>query len=218
MKKILLFFAHIISWIYQKTNVIISFYEKNLFAYHANDAVFLKSDTLSGPWKISLGKNSHIFGNSKILISSFGEEGKLIVKENVCIAQGLTVITGNHKRTVGKLIKDNMLQHITDINSDIIVDNDVWIGANVSLLPGIHIGRGANIGTGAVVRISVPPYAIVLGNPAKIVGFCFSPEEVIEHEKILYPENDRIPLAELEANYQKFFLKRLKEIKEFTKI
>ena len=97
-----------------------------------------------------------------------------------------------------------------------MVDEDVWIGANVSLLAGVHIGRGANIGTGAVIRHDVPPYAIVVGNPAKIVGFSFTPEEIIEHEKSLYSEEDRLPLEILEKNYSKYFLTRLKEIKEFN--
>ena len=74
------------------------------------------------------------------------------------------------------------------------------------------------VGSGSVVRSSIPPYAIVIGNPAKIVGFSKTPEEIIEHEKALYPEEERLPLELLEKNYNKYFLKRLKEIKEFTRL
>ena len=90
------------------------------------------------------------------------------------------------------------------------------MGARVSLLSGVHIGRGAEIGTGAVVRGSIPPYAVVIGNPAKVVGFRFTPEEIIEHEKILYPESERLPLELLEKNYKKYFLDHIKEIKAYT--
>ena len=51
----------------------------------------------------------------------------------------------------------------------LIVDDNVWIGARVIVLPGVHIGHDAVIGAGAVVTKDVPPYAIVAGNPAKIL-------------------------------------------------
>ena len=94
---------------------------------------------------------------------------------------------------------------------------DVWIGSHVTLLKGSHIGRGAIIGSGAVVRTTIPPYAIVVGNPAKIVGFKFNPNEIIEHEAKLYPEDERIPKATIELNYEKYFLSRIKEINKYIK-
>lgn len=56
---------------------------------------------------------------------------------------------------------------------------DVWIGANVSVLSGYSVGTGACVGAGAVVTEDVPPYAIVVGNPARIVRYRFS-EKIIE--------------------------------------
>ena len=55
-----------------------------------------------------------------------------------------------------------------------IVKEGASIGANATLLPGITIGRGAMVGAGAVVVESVPPYAVVAGNPARIVSYCDS--------------------------------------------
>lgn len=74
------------------------------------------------------------------------------------------------------------------------------------------------IGSGSVVRNSTPPYAIVMGNSAKIVGFRFTPEEIIEHEKALYSEEKRIPVEMLEKNYNKYFLKRTCEIMQFMRM
>ena len=54
---------------------------------------------------------------------------------------------------------------------DIIIGNDVWIGGHVILLPGVHIGDGAVIGAGAVVAKSIPPYAVAVGNPARVVKY-----------------------------------------------
>lgn len=53
----------------------------------------------------------------------------------------------------------------------VIIDDDVWIGARVILLPGIHIGTGAVIGAGAVVTKDVQNYAIVGGNPARLIKY-----------------------------------------------
>ena len=60
------------------------------------------------------------------------------------------------------------------------IGNDVWIGANALILPHVRtIGNGAVIAAGAVVNKDVPPYAVVVGNPARVVRFRF-PKEVIE--------------------------------------
>lgn len=137
-------------------------------------------------------------------------------------AEELMVITGNHMSVVGLSLKQvtdevkNELDTQNEYDKDVLVDEDVWIGARVTILSGAHIGRGAEIGTCAVVRGKVPPYAVVIGNPAKVVGFRFTPEEIIEHEKVLYPEEERLPLELLEKNYKKYFLDHIKEIKAYT--
>lgn len=59
-----------------------------------------------------------------------------------------------------------------------VIGNDVWIGSNVIIPGGIHIGTGAILAAGAVVVKDVPPYAIVGGNPAKIIRFRFSEEQI----------------------------------------
>lgn len=56
----------------------------------------------------------------------------------------------------------------------IVIENDVWIGANVTLLEGIRIGNGAIVGAGAVVSKDVPEYSIVVGNPARIIRYRFN--------------------------------------------
>ena len=93
-----------------------------------------------------------------------------------------------NQRIIGIPLKMITSDHKYDIDKDIVVEDDVWIGANVTLLPGTIIGRGATVGAGSVVRTKIPPYAIVAGNPAKVVGFAFSHEQVVEHEKKIYPE------------------------------
>ena len=144
--------------------------------------------------------------------------GRFIMKKNSSSAVGLTVVTGNHGRTIGQWFNISASQHSEDIEKDVVVEEDVWLGANVTLLSGVKVGRGATVGAGAVVRTNVPPYSIVTGNPAKVVGFSLKPEEVIEHEKVLYPEEERLPLDKLEKNYKKYFLNRLMDIRNFTSL
>ncbi|WP_175545407.1 DapH/DapD/GlmU-related protein [Fibrobacter sp. UWB12] len=178
--------------------------------------VEVRSYNICKPGNLFLYDNTNIFSGFTFV----SEDGHFIMKSGSGSAQGLTVVTDNHARETGKLLKDPELFYGRKgtVARDVIVEEDVWIGANVTLLPGAKIGRGCNIGAGSVIRSSVPPYAIVLGNPAKVVGFVFTPEEVLEHEKKLYKEEDRLSKELLEKNYNKFFVNRMKEIKDWTKL
>ena len=149
---------------------------------------------------IHIGNDTVIYGHFKFI----SVKGNFYVGDHTMSAQGLTVVTDNHVRNVGTLIKD-----VSDIErntrfKDVIVEDDVWIGSNVTLLPGVTIGRGAFVGAGSVIRSSVPPYSVVVGNPQTIIGFNLSPSEIIEHEKLLYPENKRLSLNLLEENFSKY--------------
>ena len=62
------------------------------------------------------------------------------------------------------------------VKGDTIVGNDVWIGQNAVILPGVHIGDGAIIGCSSVVGSDVPPYTIVAGNPAREIRRRFDDE------------------------------------------
>lgn len=62
------------------------------------------------------------------------------------------------------------------LRGDTVVGNDVWIGQNVTVLPGVHIGDGAIIGLNSTVGSDVPPYTVVAGNPAKIIRKRFDDE------------------------------------------
>lgn len=154
--------------------------------------------------------------NSGLKLISGG--GRLIMKRFANAADDFTVITGNHGRACGEWFYITASKHCKDIEKDVIVEEDVWIGANVTLLSGVKVGRGATVGAGSVVSCNIPPYSIVTGNPAKVVGFSFKPEDIIEHEKILYPEEERLTLDKLEKNYKKYFTNRLSDIQSYIKL
>ena len=60
-----------------------------------------------------------------------------------------------------------------------VIDHDVWLGANVVVKQGVHIATGAVVGAGSVVTKDIPPYAIAVGSPAKVIRYRFE-ESVIE--------------------------------------
>lgn len=187
---------------------------KNFGYIHPTAFVRLPS-IIKGVENVFLYEKTQILSNSVILTTN----AKFIMKKNSGAAEGLTVVTGDHFSKVGKFFID-----ITDaekpegLDKDIIVEEDVWIATNVTLLMGAHIGRGAILGSGCVIRSKIPPYAIVIGNPAKIVGFKFTPNEITKHEESLYPLDERIPLQTLEKNYRKYFLDRIKDIKTIMRV
>lgn len=181
--------------------------------YLAPTAQIMHPHYYNAPHKIFLYDNTCIDEGANFIISPHSEEGKFIMKQHSEAAVGLTVITNSHIRELGVWFGETERKLTMDKNKDVIVEEDVFIGANVTLLPGVKVGRGANVGAGSVCTRSVPPYAVVMGNPAKVVGFVFSPEEIAEHEVALYPESERIPISTLEKNYQMYYTRRLDEIK-----
>ena len=71
------------------------------------------------------------------------------------------------------------LASVTDgLRGDTVVGNDVWIGREATVMPGITIGDGAIVGAKAVVAAPVPPYAVVAGNPARIVRYRFCDDTI----------------------------------------
>lgn len=160
-----------------------------------------------------LGKNSIIKNNSSLIkqniivddwvviqdhLNFISNKGKLIVGKYSVISSGCTIVPGAHKLTVGVPFYLATTNHINDDEGDIIIDEDCWVGTGCILLPKVHIGRGAVIGAGSVVTKDVPPYAVVVGAPARIVATKFSLEQVFNHEKVLYPKNQRMKQADLE--------------------
>jgi acetyltransferase-like isoleucine patch superfamily enzyme len=93
--------------------------------------------------------------------------------------------------------------HLIDkYNPSIVIENDVWIGTNAIILPGVRIQNGAIIGAGAVVTKEVPPYAIVGGVPAKIIRYRFEPHIIEALLEIQWWNWDD---EKIKANFDLFF-------------
>ena len=132
-------------------------------------------------------------------------KGKLIVKKYAAIGAGCIIIPGDHVPTVGVPQYLAGKLHINDVDGEIVVGEDAWVGAGTILLSHCRIGRGAVVAAGAVVSKPVPPYAVVAGVPAKVIATRFSIEQIIEHESILYPPEERMSKEELEKLFDDNF-------------
>lgn len=91
---------------------------------------------------------------------------------------------------------DGLATHAKSNKHQIVIGNDVWIGCDVIILGGVRIGNGAVIGAGAVVAKDVPPFAVVAGNPAKIIRYRFDEYTCKQLQKIKYWNWDRDKLQE----------------------
>lgn len=94
-------------------------------------------------------------------------------------------------------------------NTPIIIGNDVWIGANVVILPGVQIGDGAVIAAGAVVTHDVESYAVVGGVPARIIRYRYEKEQISKFLKIKWWDWE---IEKIENNLELFY-----EVDEFLK-
>ncbi|MEV6768982.1 CatB-related O-acetyltransferase [Nocardia sp. NPDC051030] len=124
------------------------------------------------------------------VLYAFGPE-KLIIGKYCAIATGTKFIMAgaNHATQgvstfpftiFGGTWAEETMDIITSIPSkgDTVVGNDVWFGYNTLIMPGVHIGDGAIIATGAVVTSDIPPYTIVGGNPAQPVKQRYPDEDI----------------------------------------
>lgn len=164
---------------------------------------------LEPPLSITNPANLYLYGDNGLRDARIlNQNAKFIMKEHSGAATGLTVVTGNHA-----LIKGRFYRQIAEkekpegLDKDVLVEEDVWIGCNVTLLSGVTIGRGSVIAAGAVVTKSCPPYSIIGGVPAKVIKIRMSIDEILEHEFNLYPKNKRYKadqLAEIYACYRNY--------------
>ncbi|MQR99657.1 CatB-related O-acetyltransferase [Gluconobacter aidae] len=130
-------------------------------------------------WGWNIGP--HTYGAPTVLEV---EEAGLTIGDYCSIGPGVTIILGNHRADLVSTYPFRTLSHFwpsaaegeNDHSSkgDVIIGNDVWIGAHATIMSGVTIGDGAVIAAQALVTKSVPPYAIVGGNPAKVIRYRFS--------------------------------------------
>ncbi len=171
--------------------------KRSRFGYLADTAKLIPPLKIDGP------ENVYMYENTKIENSTISASlSKFIMKKGSAAAEGLSVHTGNHMQLIGKFYRtitnEDKLNSGKVFDKDVVVEEDVWIGCNVTLLSGAHLGRSSVIAAGAVVNSDIPPYCIAGGVPAKPIKFKWTIDQILEHESLLYPEEERFSKEELE--------------------
>ena len=183
-----------------------SFYKSQKYPHAHPSARIHSSVQVLNNENLILGERVSIGPDSVIM----NPNAKFIMKKWSFTARELLVIDGNHMSIVGVPLidvrdedKDRLgVKH--EFNKDIIVEEDVWIGARVTLCAGSHINRGSIVAAGAVVTKEFPPYSICGGVPARHIKFKWSIDEILEHEEKLYPSEERYKREQLEEYFKQY--------------
>lgn len=135
-----------------------------------------------------IGRFTYGFNAANVLCHSVDKSERLIIGDFCSIAQHVQFILASEHPFKGLStypFKVKILGHEAEAGSkgDIIVKDDVWIGQSAIILSGVTINQGAIVAAGSVVTKDVPPYAIVGGNPAKVIKYRFEPEVIEELKK-----------------------------------
>lgn len=129
---------------------------------------FLRGLQVTNPKNVFIG--NHVVINKHVMLD--GRTAKIVIGDNVDIAQETNIWTLEHD------VNDD--KHEVK-GADVVIEDHVWIASRVTILPGVHIGRGAVIAAGAVVSKDVPALEIWGGVPARKIG--------VRNNKLEYENN-----------------------------
>jgi len=113
--------------------------------------------------RIEIGEDTAINEYNNIRASG----GEIIIGKKCIISQYVSMIASNHEINTTEYMKDALWDNV---KTSVTIGDDVWIGAGAVILPGVRVGNGCVIASGAVVTKNVPDYSIVAGVPAKVVS------------------------------------------------
>lgn len=178
------------------------FINKEELGYYGENSIVEYPVHIESPKGVFLYENARIRNDVRIINAP---NEKVTIKKFSVIAAGVTIITNSHRSTVG--IPQFLLgaSHINDKSADVVIEEDVWIGANATIMAGVTLGRGCIVAAGAIVTKSVPPYALVVGTPARIIAKKIFLEDILQHERILYPPEERYSRKYLDDLFKKYY-------------
>ena len=122
---------------------------------------YSRLETLEDGAELIIGDNVGVGAYTMI-----GSTDRISIGNDVLISNYVQIIDGDHGIKRDELIRSQKM-----VSSPIEIGSDVWIGAGVKILKGVKIGDGAVIGAGSVVTKNIPPYAVAVGVPAKVIKY-----------------------------------------------
>lgn len=150
--------------IIQKDNIL-----SELFAKIGNN---VKIDV---PFYCDYGQHISIGNNVIININcTFVDCNKITIGNNVLIASNVQIYTATHPVNISDRLLDNWSYNnphafFNTYALPVTIEDNVWIGGGVIILPGVTIGKNSVIGAGSVVNKSIPPNSLAVGNPCKVI-------------------------------------------------
>lgn len=175
------------------------------FSWIIHEDILLSKWVLVGPsvimnGSIQVGRHTYIWAYSEILST---KKNPIIIGSFCSIASNFFAISYNlHDYTcLSTSTSFGPTISYEDTGSPIVIWNDVWIGNRVTVLPWVTVGHGAVIGAWSIVTKDIPPYAIVAGNPARILRYRF---DEITIKELLHDEWWKQDMSIIEERYKDF--------------
>ena len=130
------------------------------------------------PLYANWGKHTHLGNNVYVNFNlTLVDDTHIYIGNNVMIGPNVTIATAGHP------IEPILREQITQFNIPVTIGDNVWIGAQCVILPGVSIGKNSVIGAGSIVTKDIPTNVVAMGNPCRVS------REINEHDKIYYYKN-----------------------------
>lgn len=130
---------------------------------------------------IELGTDVFIGAHARFL----AEKSTIRIGSKVMFGPGVTILGGDHRTNIPGVFMFDIKEKSPENDRDVIIEDDVWIGANVLILKGVTIGRGSIVGAGSIVVKSISPYSIHVGNPVMKMRPRWDMETINMHEQLV---------------------------------
>lgn len=151
-----------------------AFFWKFFLKRIGSNVEIMNAVTIMSPQHVVIG--NYVLLNDGVKI---GGQSGVRIGNYVMLGYNVNLVSVNHTYTNPTV--PIMKQGIT--GKPVVIEDDVWVGANAVILPGVTLHRGAIVGANAVVTKDVPAYAIVGGVPAKLIKYRFRKKEIAKAQK-----------------------------------
>lgn len=140
------------------------------------------------PFRANWGGHNVHFGNNVYANFNFTvvDDGDIYVGDRVMFGSNVTIATANHPIEPG--LRSKAMQY----NKSVHIGENVWVGANTVIVPGITIGKNSVIGAGSVVTKDIPENVVAVGNPCRVL------REIGEHDREFFYKQERIDWENLQ--------------------
>lgn len=140
------------------------------------------------PFRANWGGHNVHFGNNVYANFNFTvvDDGDIYVGDRVMFGPNVTIATANHPIEPG--LRSKAMQY----NKSVHIGENVWVGANTVIVPGVTIGKNSVIGAGSVVTKDIPENVVAVGNPCRVL------REISEHDREFFYKQERIDWENLQ--------------------